>query len=63
MDYGFSGNLAKAESLGGPYPLKDRLKAERDRAVANVNRLNELLDLLESNPDLSRALELLQGGL
>lgn len=39
--------------------LKDRLRAQLQSAQTNINNLQELIGLLENNPELGRALELL----
>jgi len=42
-----------------PITLKEQIEGERERAQLELARTDELLGLLERNPDLSRALELL----
>lgn len=40
-------------------PFRDRIAQQKDAAVAEVNRLTELLDLLDKNPETQRILELI----
>lgn len=71
MDYGIAGQVEKAyyanqvsmqESTLSPQRITmlDRTREELRHAVANVDRLNQLIDLLERNPDVEKILNLMR---
>ena len=62
MGYNYNDELAKQEGAGfllREISLKERLSQEKQKAEAEVERLTELLKLLEANPETDRILELL----
>ena len=52
----------QAQCLPSTYTLRDNLKSQLQQAKANVLRIEELLSLLDANPQVDRILELLQKG-
>ncbi len=48
-----------APGLGRPLNLRENLEHELARAQANTARIQELLGLLDKNPEVNRIMELL----
>ncbi len=55
-------NQVACEVTGRPLDLKENLGYELQRAQANVARIQELLALLDKNPEVNRIMELLGKG-
>ena len=65
----FNQKLMKAsEQLANCVPmtpepnLREQFQRRRDKALQEVERLNELLELLDRNPDVQRIVELMGRG-
>jgi hypothetical protein len=56
------GALAGQAGLAQQTSLKDNLRYQLARAHAEVSRLEELLTLLDANPEVERIMHLLQKG-